>query len=337
MQCPQCGTINAPGQDVCARCGSPLFPAHQDYSGARTPGAYGGQDQHQNWPGYSTGENEPVDGVWREEWPALGGAPAQAPLPPWLASAGNGTPNPPPSSQMPSGPFAPAQPSDGWNAPPASGPLGSGPLGSEYPSPYPQQSPQQYTPQPPSQYPSYYGVDSAQLNPGGAPQQQMPPMPPMFMVNPPDVYPQDAALVPYELPPNNALSVPAPAAPPLALTPTLTPGTALKNGRYRIIQRFSGGSAGNDTELPLMVATDTELPNERVLVQELPLPSLHPEDAEYIRHGVIERLDSLSRMPGIAHLRDSFVEQRRSFLVFELPSGDRLLDRLRRAHGPLPE
>ncbi len=131
--------------------------------------------------------------------------------------------------------------------------------------------------------------------------------------------------------------VPAPAAPSLALAYTLTPGTALKNGRYRIIQRFSGGSTGSDTELPLMVATDTELPNERVLVQELPLTSMHPEDAEYIRHGVIDRLDSRSRMPGIAHLRDSFVEQRRSFLVFELPSGDRLLDRLRRAHGPLPE
>lgn len=301
--------MNAPGQDVCARCGSPLFPARQDYGGG----------QNQGWPGYPAGENEPIDGVWREEWPALGGAPAQAPLPSWLASGGNGNP---PSSQAPSGSFAPAPQNNGWNAPPASGPLGS-----EY-SQYPQ-SPQQS-----QQYPSYYGVDSAQLNQGGAPQQQMPPM---FMVNPPDVYPPENALAPYGLPPNNALSVPAPPPPPLTLTPALTPGTALKNGRYRIIQRFSTGSAGSDTELPLMVATDTELPNERVLVQELPLTSMHPGDAEYIRHGVIERLDSLAQMPGIAHLRDSFVEQRRSFLVFELPSGDRLLDRLRRAHGPLPE
>src|SRR5690242_7438399 len=127
MQCPQCGTMNAPGQDVCARCGSPLFPAYPDYGGG----------QNQGWQGYPAGENEPVDGVWREEWPALGGTPAQAPLPPWLASAGNGAP---PSSQMPSGPFAPAQPNNGWNAPPASGPFGQ-----EYPSQYPQQSPPQYT------------------------------------------------------------------------------------------------------------------------------------------------------------------------------------------------
>ncbi|HEX5548516.1 MAG TPA: hypothetical protein VFX24_13985, partial [Ktedonobacterales bacterium] len=147
--------MNAPGQDVCARCGSPLFPARPDYSDLPNPGAYGGQNQNQGWLGYPAGENEPVDGVWREEWPALGGAPAQAPLPPWLASGGNGNGNPP-SSQIPSGPFAPAPRNNGWNAPPASGPLGS-----EYPSQYPPQSPQQFTPQPPAQYPSYYGVDSA--------------------------------------------------------------------------------------------------------------------------------------------------------------------------------
>ena len=123
----------------------------------------------------------------------------------------------------------------------------------------------------------------------------------------------------------------------LSLVPALSPGTALKNGRYRIIQRFASGSAGGDNEPPLMIATDTELPNERVLVQELRSDVMHPDDAEYIRHGIAERLDSLSQMPGMAHLRDSFVEQRRRFLVFEMPSGDRLLDRLRRAHGPLPE
>src|SRR6185437_3717970 len=207
MQCPQCGTMNAPGQDVCARCGSPLFPTRPEY---------GGQNQGQNWPGYPAGENEPVDGVWREEWPALGGAPAQAPLPPWLASGGNGNP---PSPQMPSGPFAPAQQNNGWNAPPASGPFGT-----DYPSQYAPQSPQQYTPQPPSQYPSYYGVDSQQINQRGAPQPQPQPqqqIPPMYMVNPPDVYPPDTALAPYGMPPNNALSVPAPPPLALALTPAL--------------------------------------------------------------------------------------------------------------------
>ena len=177
----------------------------------------------------------------------------------------------------------------------------------------------------------------------------------MFMVNPPDLYPPDNAAMgmvpyaPYGLPSDGSLSTPGLTIPPpayeasvvarptLAMTPALTPGAALKNGRYRIIQRFASGTASGDTEPPLMIATDTELPNERVLVQELPLGAMHPADAEYIRHNIAERLDALSQAPGIAHLRDNFVEQRRHFLVFELPSGDRLLDRLRRAHGPLPE
>jgi ABC-type branched-subunit amino acid transport system substrate-binding protein/serine/threonine protein kinase len=233
---------------------------------------------------------------------------------------------------MPSAPFtngAPAQPGNSWDMPP--GPPVSGPFTADYPS----------------QYPSYFGNGSGQLDQRSQPQQQMPPM---FMVNPPDLYPPDGAMTPYGLTPNGPLSmpgmpvpVPAPSVPvangrqSLSLVPALSPGTALKNGRYRIIQRFASGSAGGDNEPPLMIATDTELPNERVLVQELPLSTMHPDDAEYIRHGIAERLDSLSQTPGMAHLRDSFVEQRRHFLVFEMPSGDRLLDRLRRAHGPLPE
>ena len=157
-------------------------------------------------------------------------------------------------------------------------------------------------------------------------------------------------MVPFGLPQDDPLSIPgipvpspslsmplAAGRPALALVPVLSPGTAIKNGRYRIIQRFAGGSGSGDTEPPLMIATDMELPSDRVLVQELPLSSTHPEDADYIRHGIVERLESLSQVPGIAHLRDNFVEQRRHFLVFELPSGDRLLDRLRRAHGALPE
>ena len=349
MQCPQCGSPNAPGQEVCSRCGYPLLSARGDFGGGNEPPA------------------------WREEWPALGGSPAQAPLPPWLASNDSA-----PASRMPSSPFTPAptnqqnnswanerngqsgRPNSGgngqyggppqypsgqgnaWDAPPAA--PASGPFSSDYPP----------------QYPSYYGPASGEPGQRGlqpAPQQMPGAMPPMFMVNPPDLYPPDsgpldmAPYSPYGLPPDGMPSAPGPGLtipppaheapmsvrPTLAMTPTLTPGAALKNGRYRIIQRFSSGSASGDTEPPLMIATDTELPSERVLVQELPLGAMHPADAEYIRHNIAERLEAIAQAPGIAHLRDNFVEQRRHFLVFELPSGDRLLDRLRRAHGPLPE
>jgi eukaryotic-like serine/threonine-protein kinase len=317
------------------RCGNALAPASGRNGNANGYGEYG--EMGGNDAGYSGRNNEPIDGVWREEWPSLGGTPSQTPMPPWLAA------NSAPAPRMPSSPYM-----DGGNAPQSRpreygsqdygnqgnnqdpgqqngwGTPSSGPLPGQFASDYP------------SQYPSYFGPDSQQLNAGGVPQQQQQQaMPPMFMVNPPEVYPSDTAVVPYGLPPSGPLSTTGGAA--LTLMPALSPGTALKNGRYRIIQRFSSGAPGSDTEPPLMVATDTELPSEQVLVQELPLGAASPEDAEFIRHGVVERLDALSRVAGVAHLRDNFVEQRRHFLVFELPSGDRLIDRMRRAHGPLPE
>ena len=86
-----------------------------------------------------------------------------------------------------------------------------------------------------------------------------------------------------------------------------------------------------------MMASDTDLPGERVLIQELLLSSARPEDAEQVRQLIVQRLLGLARVPGIARLLDSFSERRRHFLVFELPTGDRLLDRMQRAHGPLPE
>lgn len=378
--------MNAPAQDVCVRCGYPLQPAGMDYGqGYGQFGQYGQNDQYNQYgqrggppnpadqggyndygapygTGYPPAGNDPVDGVWREEWPALGEAPSQ-PLPQWLSQANSAgsAPSSASASGMPSAPLGNDSPtgwanrqSNGqnyrqnnsgqganWGGSPAT--PSSGPFAADFPA----------------QYPSYFGNGSGQLD-QRAPQQmqQMQQMPPKFMVNPPDIYPPDAAMTPYGAPLDGSHSMPGipaipgmsgmptpipPRNPPatggrpqLALVPTLSPGAALKNGRYRIIQRFAGGSS-SDTEPPLMIATDTDLPNERVLVQELPLGGMHPEDAEFIRHGIAERLDSLSQAPGIAHLRDSFVEQRRHFLIFELPSGDRLLDRLRRAHGPLPE
>ncbi|HEX6541195.1 MAG TPA: hypothetical protein VF040_05520 [Ktedonobacterales bacterium] len=281
--------------------------------------------------------NEPVQGTWREEWPPLSGSPEQTPLPPWLSSTDSA-----PSSRMPSAPLPNGMPTpqeNSWASRQNSG------QGNDWnpPSVVPQSGP--FSADYGSNYPSYYGPDSQAMEQRGMSQQmQSQPMPPMFLVNPSEAYPPDVAMTPYGMPPGGPLSIPAfpapvPAPVPASVvgSPALSPGTALKNGRYRIIQRYMSGSAGSDTEPPLMIATDTELPSERVLVQELPLATVSPEDAEYIRHGIVERMDTLSQMAGIAHLRDSFVDHRRPFLVFEMPTGDRLLDRLQRAHGPLPE
>lgn len=124
-----------------------------------------------------------------------------------------------------------------------------------------------------------------------------------------------------------------------ALVQALGPGALLKGGRYRLLQRFYPSSAlepqGN--EPPLMVASDTEFPDQRVLVQELLLNADWPNDAERVRRTIAERLESVTRTGGIAPLVDHFTERRRHFLIFELPSGEPLLDRLQRSRGAMPE
>jgi serine/threonine protein kinase len=119
----------------------------------------------------------------------------------------------------------------------------------------------------------------------------------------------------------------------------LAPGTLLKGGRYRLIQRFHALETAErqDGDPPLMIASDTELPNGRVLVQELRLNAARPEDTETARRLVAQRMLTLGRHPGMPKLLDHFSERRRHFLVFELPSGDVLSERLLRTRGPVDE
>jgi ABC-type branched-subunit amino acid transport system substrate-binding protein len=116
-------------------------------------------------------------------------------------------------------------------------------------------------------------------------------------------------------------------------------GTSLKGGRYRLVQAFYGTAPhqppGN--EPPLIIASDAELPNGRVLIQEVLLNAVRPEDSENARRMIAQRLLKLRSHPAMPRLVDHFSEQWRHFLVFELPSGDLLADRLQRVHGPMPE
>jgi ABC-type branched-subunit amino acid transport system substrate-binding protein len=124
-----------------------------------------------------------------------------------------------------------------------------------------------------------------------------------------------------------------------ALVQSLGPGTLLKSGRYRLLHRFHPAAVPlpQGDEPPLMVASDMELPSQRVLVQELLLTSVWGEDADRVRRLIAQRFEALARDGGVAPLVDHFSEHHRHFLVFELPSGDLLLDRLQRAHGPMEE
>jgi serine/threonine protein kinase len=136
--------------------------------------------------------------------------------------------------------------------------------------------------------------------------------------------------------------VPVPVDPLAALLDGLVPGTTLKGGRYRLVQQFvtSPGLQPQGGEPPLMIAMDTQL-GERVLIQELRLASALTEDVntdmDTLRKAIARRFETLAGIAGTAKLIDHFAERLRHFLVFELPSGDVLVDRIARTKGGLDE
>ncbi|MGZ3678934.1 MAG: protein kinase domain-containing protein [Ktedonobacterales bacterium] len=126
---------------------------------------------------------------------------------------------------------------------------------------------------------------------------------------------------------------------PAMLVQALGPGTLLKSGRYRLVQRFNplALAYAQHDEPPLMIASDTELGGGRVLVQELLLNSVRPENTDNTRRLIAQRVQELALTGSVPRLLDHFGERRRHFLVFEMPDGDTLAERLQRAHGPLEE
>lgn len=119
----------------------------------------------------------------------------------------------------------------------------------------------------------------------------------------------------------------------------LSSGTLLKRGRYRLLHRFGASGATlqrDESEPPLFLASDAERPSARVLMQELPLGDLHPEQAARALQRVASRFDQPETIAGLPTLLDSFTERRKHFLVFQIPSGEVLSERLKR-QGPMPE
>ena len=251
----------------------------------------------------------PIDGVWREDDPQAAD-PRSAALPPWLA-ASVGEQNPP--SQL----------LDQWQS--------GQPRAASRPGPMP---------------PAFQPVLPAPRQPFG----------------PAGQFSDAPQVVSSSFPPSGGFGIPstpslssgsayggvgafsqrAGSAPNLdtgALVEALGPGTLLKGGRYRLLQRLhpTGSALPQGNEPPPMIASDTELPGERVLIQELVLPGVRPENVENARRLVARRLDDLTQTSGLAKLLDHFTERRRHFLVFEMPSGELLVDRLQRVHGPVEE
>lgn len=301
MQCPRCGFQNDYAAAWCVQCGLTLS--------AGGPGPYSA-------PAAASG---PLDGRWREEGGDTGAPPDERPS--WLTQAlrQNGAPFgaagappnlPSPGTLPPNQPYPTMDPRSASSEPPP-------PFGSGWPGAGPG-----------------LGVASGPLPGTGAGAQS-------------GIWsqvPLNRSIVdawPPSQPPQGVVNQPAAQAQGLALVEAaaLAPGAPLKNGRYRVLHRMhaSGTHHPQANEPPLMVASDTELGNERVLVQELPLVTANQGEMDGWRRLMAERLTVLAQSLGAPRLLDHFAERGRHFVVYELPSGDLLLDRLQRSRGPLDE
>jgi serine/threonine protein kinase/ABC-type branched-subunit amino acid transport system substrate-binding protein len=301
MQCPRCGYPTDDAATTCLGCGLPLSP----YLRASTDHPH---------PSLGGGISQPIDGIWREDDGSDGGPGAGVPgdgPPSWLMRA--------------------LRASDS----------GSPPIGAGAPTSQPTVPPYGFTP--PPAFRRDLPSDS-----GAGPQSVFP-----YPISPQNLQPSRSGAGWFTPTPANSGSsafgqlVPVPgqgnsSLAPLNMTSSsgqLMPGVVLKGGRYRLIQPFYSSSTIQPprNEPPLMIASDTELPSGRVLIQELLLNAVRPEDSENARRAIAQRLTLLRSNAAMPRLVDHFGQQWRHFLVFELPSGDLMSDRLQRAHGPLPE
>ncbi|HEU5439316.1 MAG TPA: hypothetical protein VFU88_08510 [Ktedonobacterales bacterium] len=300
MQCPRCGFQNDYAAAWCVQCGLTLSSAGMHSAPA--------------------GASGPIDGRWREEGTGYGEPTDEAPS--WLTQALRQSAAPPNTADAPSNQPFPNPPSpmvdpqtaaSGPSVPFGQGWLGAGPGGWAG------------------------GVPPAPADAGagaGAGAQsgiwsQVPLSPSIVDAWPPLQPPPGAPNGPTGT--SGGLS--------LVVAPALEPGAPLKNGRYRVLHRMhaSGSYHPQANEPPLMVASDMQLGNERVLVQELPLATANQAEMDGWRRLLGERITMLAQSLGAPRLLDHFAERGRHFVVYELPSGDLLLDRLQRSRGPLDE
>ncbi|HEX6797102.1 MAG TPA: hypothetical protein VF116_05230 [Ktedonobacterales bacterium] len=315
MQCPRCGYPNEPLAAWCVQCGLTFSTEQASQPSAPSMGQF-------------------PDITWRDGGGQSAAREQDEERPSWLLDAlrhGEIAPTPGPRQSQDDGQSAPPAMSSpsGYSRPQPPLPDGFGTPANPstpYPYSYPPSAP---TPSGSGAPFSYPAAPSIPAPPGGSPGRMIV-----------DAWPASNAGTSYAPVPAGAVvpaSVPAP--PSQALVPTLPAGSMLKNGRYRVTQRMHTASSQSaaPNEPPLMIASDTELGNERVLVQELPIPASHAAEMEGWRRACAERFAALTQQVGAPRLIDQFAEAGRHFLVYELPAGDLLSDRLQRTRGALDE
>jgi hypothetical protein len=119
----------------------------------------------------------------------------------------------------------------------------------------------------------------------------------------------------------------------------LSTGALLHGGKYRLLMRFGAVSAVTPrgaVDPPLFLASNAHAAGTRVLVQELPVGGMPPEEAERSMRVAAARLKEARQHTLVPEVLDSFVERGRCFLILSVPGGSRLSDIIAR-EGPLAE
>lgn len=144
----------------------------------------------------------------------------------------------------------------------------------------------------------------------------------VFPVNSP--WPQQASNIPAM--PNGATA-----------SPTLFPGTPLRNGRYRLQELQERQDWLNGVYEAWWVALDAMRNNTAVTICEVMTLDSNLMVIQSALRSATMALTSVGRHPSIPTLWDAFSEQGRNFFVFEPVEGESLLSRMRRTGRALPE
>lgn len=124
---------------------------------------------------------------------------------------------------------------------------------------------------------------------------------------------------------------------PIEVTRTLTPGTMLRGGRYRLQELQQGQEWQPFMYETTWLAQDAQKGGAQVVLCEVGVPENNSMKTQSMLRSATIALTSAGRHPHIPTLWDVFSELGRNFFVFEPMEGESLIARMRRTGRAIPE
>ncbi len=124
---------------------------------------------------------------------------------------------------------------------------------------------------------------------------------------------------------------------PGAVTQSLTPGTILRGGRYRLQELHERQDWLAGAYEATWIAQDAQRGASQVMICELVFPENDPFVVQSALRTAAIALTSVGRHPRIPTLWDAFSDRGRNFFVFESAQGESLLNRMRRTGRAMQE